>query len=93
MSKSILEPEWEFPFKNPQCFLCGRETCLEKHHIFAGVANRRISEREGFGFTSVQIVTEAQREPSITANPVTILNGRPRWPTRRRTAGKTGCGS
>ena len=29
------------------CFLCGRETCLERHHIFAGVANRPISEREG----------------------------------------------
>lgn len=31
-----------------ECFLCGRETCLEKHHIFAGVANRRISEANGF---------------------------------------------
>lgn len=30
-----------------RCFLCYRKTCLERHHIFAGVANRRISEREG----------------------------------------------
>ena len=30
-----------------QCFLCGRETYLERHHIFAGTANRKISEREG----------------------------------------------
>lgn len=29
------------------CFLCGRECLLERHHIFAGTANRRISEREG----------------------------------------------
>ena len=29
------------------CFLCGRTTNLETHHIFGGVANRKISEREG----------------------------------------------
>lgn len=38
--KSIIQTE-------KSCFLCGRETCLEKHHVFAGVANRKISEREG----------------------------------------------
>ena len=38
--KSILQDE-------KVCFLCGREYGLEKHHIFAGVANRRISEAEG----------------------------------------------
>ena len=32
---------------NKECFLCGRKTCLERHHIYAGVANRRLSEREG----------------------------------------------
>ena len=41
MGQSILQTERE-------CYLCGRKTCLERHHIFAGVANRRISEREGF---------------------------------------------
>ena len=30
-----------------QCFLCGLETCLERHHVLAGVANRKISEKEG----------------------------------------------
>lgn len=38
--KSIVQTEKE-------CFLCSRKTCLEKHHIWAGVANRKISEREG----------------------------------------------
>lgn len=38
--KSIIQTD-------KQCFLCGRECFLEKHHIFAGTANRRISEREG----------------------------------------------
>ena len=41
MAKSILQREKE-------CYLCGRKTCLERHHIFAGIANRKISEREGF---------------------------------------------
>ena len=39
--KSILQSE-------RKCYLCGRETCLEVHHIFAGVANRRISTEQGF---------------------------------------------
>lgn len=38
--KSILQTE-------KSCYLCGRETCLERHHIFAGVANRKWSERLG----------------------------------------------
>lgn len=29
------------------CYICARTVGLEKHHVFAGVANRRISEREG----------------------------------------------
>ena len=29
------------------CYFCGRTTGLEKHHVFGGVANRPISEREG----------------------------------------------
>lgn len=39
--KSILQNE-------KVCYLCGRQYGLERHHIFAGVANRRISEAEGF---------------------------------------------
>ena len=41
MSKSIVQPE------ERQCYLCGRQYGLEKHHIYAGIANRRLSEREG----------------------------------------------
>ena len=29
------------------CYFCGKLTGLEKHHVFGGVANRPISEREG----------------------------------------------
>ena len=47
MGKSIIEPVPEFPFETYQCFLCGRKTCLQKHHVFPG-PNRKISEREGF---------------------------------------------
>ena len=38
--KSILQDE-------KSCYFCKKERGLEKHHIFAGVANRRISEQEG----------------------------------------------
>jgi hypothetical protein len=45
--KSIVESDWgEFPFDQPQCFLCGRETGLEIHHIMPG-PNRRLSDRYG----------------------------------------------
>lgn len=30
-----------------RCYLCGRQTGLEQHHVLAGVANRRLSERYG----------------------------------------------
>jgi len=40
MSKSIVQT-------NKECYLCGRKTCLERHHIMAGVANRKISEKYG----------------------------------------------
>ena len=33
--------------RNKVCYLCGRMTGLERHHIFGGVANRRISEQYG----------------------------------------------
>ena len=40
MAKSILQTE-------RCCYFCGRLDGLEKHHVFAGVANRPISERYG----------------------------------------------
>lgn len=40
MAESILQTEKE-------CWFCGAMTGLEEHHIFAGVANRRISEKYG----------------------------------------------
>ena len=30
-----------------RCFLCNRQTDLERHHIMAGTANRRLSEKYG----------------------------------------------
>lgn len=40
--KSILQGN------NEECYICGRQWGLECHHIYAGVANRRISEANGF---------------------------------------------
>ena len=40
MGKSIIQ-------EDKRCWFCDRETDLEKHHVFGGVANRPISEREG----------------------------------------------
>lgn len=40
MSKSIIQNE-------KKCFNCGCEYGLEKHHIMAGVANRKLSEKYG----------------------------------------------
>lgn len=40
MAKSIIQ-------KDRECYFCGRMTGLEIHHVFGGVANRRISERYG----------------------------------------------
>lgn len=40
MSKSILHD-------GESCFLCGRQTGLEWHHILGGTANRKLSERYG----------------------------------------------
>ena len=40
MSKSIVQQEKE-------CWFCGAQTNLERHHIFAGTANRPISEKYG----------------------------------------------
>lgn len=40
MANSILQTEKE-------CWFCGARARLEEHHIFAGTANRRISEKYG----------------------------------------------
>lgn len=42
MGRSIVQDDEQ------SCYFCGRVGWLEKHHIFAGVANRRISENENF---------------------------------------------
>ena len=39
MGKSIIQ-------EDKSCYICGSVVRLEKHHIFAGHANRPISERE-----------------------------------------------
>ena len=40
MGKSIMQDD-------RRCYFCGRLSPLERHHVFAGCANRPISEREG----------------------------------------------
>ena len=40
MAKSIIQQEKE-------CFFCGAVVDLERHHIFAGTANRKVSEKYG----------------------------------------------
>jgi len=35
------------PEEPRQCYLCGRQFGLERHHVMAGVANRRLAERFG----------------------------------------------
>ena len=40
MAKSVIKNDRE-------CYLCGKTVNLERHHIFAGVANRKISETYG----------------------------------------------
>ena len=40
MSKSIVD-------NNKSCFVCGDERDLDRHHIFYGMANRRLSEEDG----------------------------------------------
>lgn len=30
-----------------RCYFCGKTVGLERHHVFAGVANRRIADRLG----------------------------------------------
>ena len=40
MGKSIVQDD-------KQCYFCGKVTGLTTHHVFAGVANRPISEKYG----------------------------------------------
>ena len=40
MSKSILSNE-------KKCYLCGANQNLDRHHIFFGTANRKLSEEDG----------------------------------------------
>lgn len=40
MGKSIMQTD-------RACYFCGRVDGLERHHVFAGVANRKISETYG----------------------------------------------
>ncbi len=39
-SKSIMQ-------NGERCYLCGRVTGLERHHVLGGVANRPLSEKYG----------------------------------------------
>lgn len=38
--KSIMQ-------KSKECYLCGRMTELQDHHVFFGTANRKLSEKHG----------------------------------------------
>ena len=40
MGKSIMQT-------TKDCYLCGKKTCLEPHHVMAGTANRKLSEKYG----------------------------------------------
>jgi hypothetical protein len=40
MTKSIMQTE-------RRCYLCNRETGLERHHVMSGTANRKLSEKYG----------------------------------------------
>ena len=40
MSDSILQTKKE-------CYVCGRQTNLERHHIYSGIGNRKWSEKYG----------------------------------------------
>lgn len=39
-SKSIIQ-------NGERCFLCGKTVTLERHHVFGGTANRKLSEKFG----------------------------------------------
>lgn len=66
MSKSILDTQ------KGKCFRCGRYTITERHHIFGGVANRRLSEQDGLW---VYLCTGCHNIPpnGVHFNPKTAL--------------------
>lgn len=33
--------------KGERCYLCGKTVTLERHHVFGGTANRKLSEKFG----------------------------------------------
>ena len=35
------------PKERKTCFLCGKTAYTERHHIFSGTANRKLSEEDG----------------------------------------------
>ena len=41
VSKSIMQRG------EPRCFICGKTVDLERHHVMAGTANRKLSEKYG----------------------------------------------
>lgn len=66
MSKSLLDTQ------KGKCFRCGRYTITERHHIFGGVANRRLSEQDGLW---VYLCTGCHNIPpnGVHFNPQTAL--------------------
>ena len=48
MSESIMQTQKE-------CYLCGKKTCLERHHTLSGVANRKLSEKYGYTCATIAI--------------------------------------
>ena len=51
--KSILQ-------QDKRCFFCGSTVGLEEHHIFGGVANRKISEKYGL---KINVCAYHHRDP------------------------------
>ena len=66
MSKSLFDTQ------KGKCFRCGRYTITERHHIFGGVANRRLSEQDGLW---VYLCTGCHNIPpnGVHFNPQTAL--------------------
>lgn len=52
MTRSIISTELK-------CYICGKRTCLEEHHIFGG-ANRKRSEKDGL---KVLLCHDCHNEP------------------------------
>ena len=47
-------------YKSPdRCFICGKFTPLEEHHVWHGTANRRLADKDGL---TVYLCPECHRE-------------------------------